>query len=106
MPRPLSDEITQTTQTTQEADGATIGVMHAWFILGIIVYQSIYQSYSYTMYVEVIGSCIFLFTLCHSYPVCMLFGVAPYLIYIFNSWLQKFPRNQRGGRGLPWAPSV
>ena len=43
-----------------------------------------------------IGSCIFLFTLCHSYPVCMLFGVAPYLIYIFNSWLQKFPRNQKG----------
>ena len=63
--------------------------------------QSIYQSYSYTMYVEVIGSCIILFTLCHSYPVCMLFGVAPYLIYIFNSWLQKFPRNQRGDRGLP-----
>ena len=43
MPRPLSDEITQTTQTTQEADGATIRLIshspyrdECWSSSGII----------------------------------------------------------------------
>ena len=56
------------------------------------------KSYSYTMYVEMIGSCIFL-SVTHTQVVCLLFGVAPYLFtYLINSWLQKFRCNQRGGR--------
>ena len=51
------------TVPTEEADGAI---------------RNHSKSYSYTMYVEMIGSCIFL-SVTHTQVVCLLLGVAPYL---------------------------